>query len=83
MRTFHNQLMRTSNKRQPIVVVKSLRYILPECVSSTSGRDTPSATVVGIRPEKITHRSFMRDFLHPVNRSNMVEGIDGRRKTAM
>jgi hypothetical protein len=64
------------NERQAIVVIESLRDVLPKGVASATRRDTPPAAVVRIRPEEITHRSFMWDLLHPVDRPHMVKSIN-------
>lgn len=48
---FHHQLMRPRHKRQPIVVVKRLGYVLSECVPCAPRRYTPSTTIVGVAPE--------------------------------
>lgn len=79
----HNQLMCSCNKGQAVVVIKCFRDILPKGVTSTTGRDTPAASVVGITPEQITHGSLMRNFLDPIQRANVVQSIDGGTQTAV
>jgi hypothetical protein len=73
----------TSDEGQAIVVVERLGDILAEGVAGTTGRYTPPTAVVRVRPKKITHRAFVRDFLHAVDGPNMVEGVDGRRETTV
>ena len=65
--TLHDELMGPRNQRQAIVVVESLRDVLPEGVACATRGDAPSTTVVRIRPEEITHRTLMWDLLHPVD----------------
>lgn len=74
--TFHNELMGPCNEREAVVVIESLRDILSKCVASATRRDTPATTVIRIGPEEITHRSFVRDLLHPVDRPHMVKSIN-------
>lgn len=75
--------MRSRDKSQAVVVVEGLRDVLTERVSRATGGDTPSTSVIGVTPQKITHWSLMRNLLYPVKRPNVVERIDGWRKTSM
>ena len=68
---------------QAIVVVESLRDILPKCVTSTSGRDPPPTAIIGVTPQQITHGAFVRHLLNTIKRSDVVEGIDTGRQTTM
>jgi hypothetical protein len=60
------------DERQPVVVVERLTDILPKRITSSSRRDTPTASVVGVRPEEIAHRSFVGYLLDAVDRANVV-----------
>ncbi len=75
--------MRTRDECQSVVVIKRLRDVLPEGVPCPSRRNAPSAAIVRVRPKEVTHGPFMRDLLHTVNGTDMIEGVDGGRKTAM
>lgn len=75
--------MGTSNQCQPVVVVKGFRYVLAECVASTTRRDSPTTAVIGVRPQEVTHGAFMRNFLDSVKGSNVVECIDAGRETSV
>ncbi len=75
--------MRTRNECQSVIVIKRLRDILPEGVPCPSRRNAPSAAIVRVGPQEVTHRSFMRDLLHTVNGTDMIEGVDGGRKTSV
>jgi hypothetical protein len=57
--------------------------VLPERVSSSSRRYAPTASVVWVGPEQVTHRSFVRDLLDSIDRSDVVEGVDGWRETSV
>ena len=82
-RTLHHKLVCACDERQPIVMVEGLRDILPECVSSTTGRYPPSATIVGVRPEEVAHGPLVRHFLHTVDGSDVVEGVDRGREASV
>lgn len=75
--------MRPSDQRQAIVMVESLRDILPKRVSSATGGNTPAAPVIRVRPQKIAHRSFVRDLLNTVQGSDVVKSVDTWRQTAV
>lgn len=47
----HDQLMGTCDSGQPVRVVELLGDILTERVTSSSGGDTPTTAVIGIRPQ--------------------------------
>lgn len=64
-------------------MVKCLRNILPERVSCATRRNTPTTSVIGIAPEQIAHGSFMRNFLDTVERTDVIECVDGRTETSV
>ena len=72
--------MGTSNKRETIVMVERLTDVLPERITRTTRRYPPTASVIGVRPQEVTHRPFMRNLLHTINAPNMVESVDGWRE---
>lgn len=75
--------MCSCNQSQAVIVVKCLRNILPERVSCATGRDTPTASVIGITPEQIAHGSFMGNFLDTIKRTDVIKGIDGRTEASV
>lgn len=50
-------------KSEAVMMVECLRYVLTECVPSTARGNSPAASVVGVRPEKVAHRS-LKTFKH-------------------
>jgi len=48
--SLHDELMRSHNELQAIFVVECLCDVLPKRVASSTGRDAPAITVVGVRP---------------------------------
>lgn len=81
--SLHYQLMRPCHQSQAVVVIKSLRDILPECVSSTPGGNAPAASVVGITPQQVAHRSLVGNLLDSIQRPDVVERVDGWTQTAV
>lgn len=75
--------MCSCNKSQAVVVIECFRDILPKGVTSTTGRDTPAASVVGVTPEQIAHGPLVRNFLDPIERTNVVQSIDRGAQTAV
>ena len=71
------------NQSQPVVVVEGLGNILPKSIACSSGTYPPSTPVIGITPEQIAHRPFMRDFLDPVDPSYVVQGVYARGKASV
>lgn len=79
----HHELMGTSNPGEAVSMVELLRDVLAERVASTTGRNTPTATIIGVRPEQIADRALMGNLLHAIELSDLVEGIDRRGETTM
>jgi len=79
--SIHDELMSAGHKSQAIAVVERLRDILTERVAGTSGRDAPSAAVIGIGPEEIAHGTLVGHFLEAIESPDVVEGVDGGTET--
>ena len=75
--------MGSRHQSQAVVVVECLRDVLTKCVTGTTRRYSPAAPVIGVRPEEIAHRSFVRHFLNAVKRPNIVERVDARGETTV
>ena len=67
--------MSSCNKLQIIRVVEILRDVLTESEASSSWRDAPTMPVIGVRPQKITHRAFMRHFNLPIDLPYLVKSV--------
>lgn len=59
--TFHNKLVSSGNKTQPISMVKLCCYILTKCIPGTSRRYSPTTSIIWVRPQEITHWTLMRN----------------------
>ena len=79
----HDQLMRPSNQRQTIVMIKRLADILPKRVPSSSRTNAPPTPIIRIRPQQIAHGPFVRDLLYPVQRADVVQRVDTRGEAAV
>lgn len=75
--------MSACNERKAVVVVERLGDILAERVSSTSGRDSPAAPVVGVGPEQVAHGTLVGHLLYPVQRANVVERVNAGGETTV
>jgi hypothetical protein len=75
--------MGACHQRQAVVVVERLRDVLAECVAGTTRGYSPTAPVIGIRPEKVAHGPLVWDFLNAVERPDVVEGVDAGRETTV
>jgi len=79
----HHKLMCSCDELQVIRVIELLRDILTKRVSRTSWRDTPTASIIWIRPQKITDWSLMRNLHDSIELLNLIESIDTWRKSSM
>ena len=64
-------------------MVESLRDILPKGVTSTTRRYSPTASVIGVRPEQIAHGALMGHFLYPIKGSDVIERVNAGRQSAV
>jgi len=80
---FHYKLMGSRDQSYTVRVVKSLGNILTKSISSSTRRNSPTPTVIRIRPEQITHRTFVRHFLEPVQCSYMIQSVNARTQSTM
>lgn len=51
----HDQLMGARHQGEAVGVVEGFGDVLSKGVAGTSGRDAPPTTVVGVRPQQVTH----------------------------
>jgi len=75
----HDKLVRTRDEFQTICMVELLRNVLAKSVASSSRRDAPTTSVIWIRPEEVTHWSFMRHLLNAIQLSDIIQGVQRRR----
>ena len=68
----HYKLMGASDPRQVVAVIELFRNILSEGVPGTSRGDTPTTSVVRVRPEEITDGTFVGNLLDAVELSDLV-----------
>ena len=57
----HDKLMSARNEGKTVTVVELSAYILAKRVTSPSRGYAPACALIRIRPEKITHGTFVRD----------------------
>ena len=68
---------------QIVRVVELLRDVLSEGVAGASWRDTPAASVIWVRPEKIADWSLVRHLHDPIELLDLVEGVDTWRQATV
>jgi len=81
--SFHDQLVSSSDQRQPVVVIKRLGDILAKSVSSSSRTNAPAAPIVRVAPQQVAHWAFMWYLLDAIKTANVVEGVDAGREATM
>ena len=81
--SIHNQLMCSSYQLKIVGMIKLFTDILSERVACTSWRDSPTASIIWVGPKEITNRSFSWHFHDSIKLVNLIEGIDGWRKSTM
>ena len=79
----HNQLMGARNQLQVVRVVKVLRDVLSESEASASWRDAPTVPIVGIGPEQVAHRAFVRHLNLPVDLPYLIKSVEIGTETAV
>ena len=81
--SLHDELMGASNKVKAVNVSELFGYVLTESVTSATRRNTPTAPLIGIRPEQVADGTLVRRLLHAIELANLVEGVDAGRETTV
>ena len=55
----HDQLMGAGHQREAVGVVEGLRDVLSEGVAGAPGGDAPTAAVIRVRPQQVTHGTLV------------------------
>jgi len=79
----HDELMGARDSCQVIGVVELLGDVLAEAVAGTSGRDTPTAAVIGVGPKQITDGALVGSLLHAVELANLVKRVNAGREATV
>lgn len=81
--TVHYELMSSGNQLQVVCMIELFWNVLSKSISSSSRRDTPTASIIRIWPEEITHWSFMRNLLNSVKLFDLFKSVNAWRQTSM
>jgi hypothetical protein len=81
--TVHYQLVGSSDQLEVVGVVELFTNVLAKRIACTSWRNTPSTSVVWVRPEKITDWAFVGNFHDTIKLLDLVKSVDTWRKTTM
>ncbi len=57
-------------------MVKLLNCVSSEKEARTPGTDTPTVSILGVRPQQVTHWAIMRDFLLPIDCPDLVQPVN-------
>ena len=76
----HDKLVCTADQFELVGVVERLRNILAERVSRATRRYAPASSIVRVRPQQVAHWTLVRNFLDSVQRSHVIQRVDGRRE---
>ena len=79
----HDQLMCSSYQLKIVGMVELFTDVLPERVASTSWRNTPTASIIWVRPKEIANWSFSWHFHDSIKLVNLIESINGWRESTM
>lgn len=79
----HDQLMCSGNQGKPIGLVELFGNVVTKRIASSSGGYSPTVSVIRIGPKQVAHRAFVGNLLNSIQRSNMIERVDGGRESAM
>jgi hypothetical protein len=80
---FHDELMRPSDGRKTVAMVKGGGNIRAKGKSGSPRRNAPPGSIVRITPQEIAHGSFVRHFLHAIQLSHVIQSVNARTETAV
>lgn len=72
----HHQLVSTRDQGEAVIMVEGFRDILSKRISCTTRRNPPSTAVVRVRPQQITHGTFMGDLLYSVQGTDVIQSVN-------
>jgi hypothetical protein len=75
--------MCSSDQLKIVRVIELFRDVLSKSVSSSSGRDAPTASIVRVGPQKVAHGTFMRHLLNSVKLLDLIKSVDAWRESSM
>lgn len=81
--SIHHKLMRSRYQLQTIGVIEILRNVLPKCESGSSGRDTPTMSIIWVRPQEIAHWTLVWHLHLPVDLSHLIQGVQVGRQSSV
>ncbi len=64
-------------------MIERLADILPKRVTGSSRTNPPSTPIIGVTPQQIAHGSFVRHFLDPIQRPDVIQCIDAGTQPAV
>lgn len=81
--SIHDQLVSSCDKLKVVSVIKLFRNVLTEGVTSSSWRNSPSASFIWVRPQQIANWTFLRWLLLSVQSLNLFEGVNAWGQTSV
>ena len=75
--------MSARHQSEAITMIKSLGNILSKSVTGTTRRNTPTAPVVGVGPQKVAHGTLVGHLLKTVQSANVVQSVNAGTQTTM
>ena len=77
--TFLNQLVRSADEFQAIDLVEHVDHFSAVNPAGSSGVHLPIGNIPWVRPHEVAKGAVRWDFLHAVNQTNLIQGLDVRR----
>ena len=81
--TLHHKLMSPRNETQSVDMNELFGNILSKRITCTSRADSPSKSIIGIRPDEIAHWSLVWHLLDTVQITGLVKSIDAWAESAV
>mmetsp|Transcript_10748 Transcript_10748/g.29644 ORF Transcript_10748/g.29644 Transcript_10748/m.29644 type:complete len:324 (-) Transcript_10748:259-1230(-) len=80
---FHHELMGAGNQTQAVAFVELGRNVGAKGKAGAAGGNAPPFEIVRIAPEQVANGSLVRHFLHAIELSHVINGIEGRRQSGV
>mmetsp|Transcript_7059 Transcript_7059/g.14052 ORF Transcript_7059/g.14052 Transcript_7059/m.14052 type:complete len:213 (-) Transcript_7059:360-998(-) len=80
---FHDQLMRSHNELEGVLVVEGLRDVLPERVPGASRRNPPPVPIVGVAPHEVADWALVGDLDEAVQLLHVLDPVKGGGEAAV
>ena len=74
----HNKLMSPNYQTKAVFAIEFVANVSAKRITRSSGRDSPSGLIAGIRPQQVAHAAFVANINNSIQLANLIQCENGR-----